>query len=399
MKFDKIINLNLFILIFSASIIIFLSHTIFTKTAIFADARFYYATTRSLVKDFNIKFTNEFLNLNVIPTPTHDGYVWNKYPPGVSLLWLPLFSMADGLSLLLNSIGIGVDIGGYGIIYQTSVAMTSIFLGVFGLYLIHLMLKDYYSEKTSFLAVFTLFATTNLLFYIAVEPINSHAASFFVSSFFIYYFLKRKTGKNFFLVLGILGGIAGLVRTQDSLILIIPLIKIFSDRKRGLKSYQNFIQLITGASISFVPQIIFWKKIYNTYWYSPYLEEGFDLLKPQIIHVLFNTQNGLFTITPFVAISLIGILFLEQKYNFLKAYTLAYFFLQLYLVSSWSSFFQGGSYSIRMIITTYPLLAIGLSQIISRLQNRLKSRSLLTATVIFFSLINSILIIRYLLLF
>ena len=45
--------------IFIASFFIFLAHTAFTKTAIFADGKFYYAITRSLVKDFDLKIGDE----------------------------------------------------------------------------------------------------------------------------------------------------------------------------------------------------------------------------------------------------------------------------------------------------------------------------------------------------
>jgi len=256
----------LFPAIFLASFLIFLAHTLYTNTAVFSDGRFYYATTRSIVFDFDLKFTNEFEVLGVTPTYTHSGFTWNKYPPGAPMLWVPLFYIFSGLAVILSTLGINLGAGGYGAIYETSVAITSIFLGTFGLYLIYRLIKDYFSETVSLLTVFTLFAATNLLFYIAVEPINSHAASFFAVSLFVFYFLKYYRQKNYYFVLGLLAGVTGLIRTQDLLILVLPLIKIIRERK----SFSNFLKLLLGALIAFLPQIVFWKIIFNSYFYSPY---------------------------------------------------------------------------------------------------------------------------------
>jgi len=389
---------HLFLGIFILSIAIFFAHTVFTKTAIFADGRFYYAITRSLVKDFDLKFANEYEVLDVEPTFTHNDYVWNKYPPGAPLLWAPLFFVADGALMTLKTLGLSVETTGFGVTYEISVAATSIFLGTFGLYLVYQLLKHYFSNSVAKLATLALFGGTNLLFYIAVEPINSHAASFFVSSLFVYYFLRFQKEKHYYLVLGLIGGVAGLVRTQDLLILVVPVIRIIYVYKRNIsKLISNLKPLTAGFAFGFLPQIFFWKKIFNTFWYSPYFEEGFSLLKPQISHVLFNSRSGLFTLTPIVAVSFLGLFLFLRKNKLLGYYALLYFLIQLYVVSSWSGFFQGGSFSIRMMVSTYPLLSFGLASVIDSLRKKI-GLDLTFSIIILMSVLNSFLIIRYLLL-
>jgi 4-amino-4-deoxy-L-arabinose transferase-like glycosyltransferase len=285
--------------------------------------------------------------------------------------------------------------------YQLSVALTNIFLGVFGLYLIYRLLTKYFSEKVSLLTAIFLFGATNLLFYISVEPINSHAASFFISSLFVFYFLKKeaKKEKDYYLALGLLGGIAGLIRTQDLLILILPLIQILYNSKKDFKAQlTGYLQLVIGAFIGFLPQILLWKYFFNTFWFSPYLNTGFNLLKPQVFHVLFNTQNGLFTLTPIIAVSFIGLFLIKKRLNTICFYSLIYFLIQLYLISSWKAYFQGGSYSIRMLITTYPLLSFGLAGFISRIIKRYSEKFVLTLLLLS-ALVNSAFIINYLIKF
>ena len=382
-----------FFIIFSLSV--FLAHTTVTKTAIFADSRFYFAFTHSLVKDRDLDLKNEYTDLG-IGTVFSKAFVSNSYPPGVSLFWIPLYQNADALTRI-----IGANNQGYGFIYQLSVALTNIFLGVFGLYLIYRLLTKYFSEKVSLLTVIFLYGATNLLFYISVEPINSHAVSFFISSLFVFYFLKEETKKekDYYLALGFLGGIAGLVRTQDLLILVLPLVQILLNYKKGFKvQFTGYLQLAMGAFTGFLPQILLWKYFFNTFWFSPYLYTGFNLLKPQVPHVLFNTQNGLFSLTPIIAFSFIGLFLIKKRLNSIYYYSLFYFLIQLYLISSWNAYYQGGSYSIRMIITTYPLLSFGLAGLIDMITKRYSE--MLILILLFLSvLINSALIVNYLIKF
>ena len=387
MKFSRY-GKFLFPAIFVLSFLIFLAHTSYTKTALFADGRYYYVTTRSLVKDYDIDFVNDYKSLGMVEEE-YEGPAENIYPPGVSLFWIPLFWTANNLA----------GGAGFNLLYQSAVALTNIFLGTFGLYLVYVLLKEYFSEKIALLTAFTLFAATNLLFYIAVEPINSHAVSFFVSTIFIFYFLKYKEQKGYYFILGIMGGIAGLVRTQDMLILILPFIQVIKDNYQNiLKLTTKYLMLIAGFVIGFLPQMVFWKIIFGSFWYSPYFDYSFSFLNPKIFFVLFNTQNGLFLLTPAIFLALLGLFIFRNRNSQVIFYAFAYFLAQLYLVSSWQFYSQGGSYAIRMLITTYPLLAFGLAEIIDAGQQKFgRFKTLLVLLCL--SFINSTFILRYLLSF
>src|SRR3972149_11714323 len=395
------------------SILVFSLHSQVTKTSVFADVRFYYSYTRSLVFDHDLLLGNEFYQLGVLNQLPQKTFVPNPYPPGASIFWLPLFYLTTGFLYLLKLFIPGFNFSGYEVIFEYSVALTGIFLGIFGLYLIFKSLSKYFSEKVSIMATAVLFFATNVFFYIAVEPINSHAASFFISSLFNYYFFIRypihhsklvsvsKEFRSYYFTLGLLGGVAGLIRTQDALLVTLPLICIFLRFRKSLTYLTtSLIPLATGAFIAFLPQLLLWKYFYNTFWYSPYFETGFNFLRPQIVNVLFNTQNGLFTVTPIVAVALIGLInysyqsFKKMKFRIWNLFSIPnfgfgiylvgfiYFILQLYLISVWNNT-QGGSYSIRMIITTYPLLSFGLARILENAFKKIGDQKTLTFIVLF----------------
>lgn len=392
-----------FIAIFVLCLLTFLAHTAFTKTSIFADAKYYYSITHSIVRDFDLNFDNQYQFFRVKMATNKDGLPLNFYPPGVALLWIPAFLLAEGLARTLNLFSfLHLDSSGFGLIHQTSVAATNIFLGVSGLYLMQKILKRYFSDRISQTTILSLFFATNLLFYLAVEPINSHAASFFFSAVVVYLLLKNseKTSLRISFLIGLASGFAGVVRTQDVLLLPVCLIALFVyNHKSGKALLPNLISLFLGFITGFLPQVIFWRIFYDTLWRSPYLDYGFTYLtNPQILHVLLNRLNGIFTITSILFISFLGVLLFTKKDKVLAYLSLSYFLIQLYLISSWRHFDQGGSYAIRMMITTYPFLSFGLAQVLDRVTRKLGPIKVL-GLVLFWTLANVFLIIHYLLSF
>jgi len=417
-RLEKIIFSSVFIV----SLLVFLAHLSYTKTALYADTRFYFAYTRSIVKDFDLNLTNDFTLMGITPTPNSFGWTVNTYPPGAPLLWIPGYFLADQVTIFRQIIFKFPSSTGLEPIYQVFSGAISILLGTSGLFFVYQSLKKYFSGRISLLTTIAIFSTTNLFFYMAIEPLTSHSASFFAVSVFICYFLKDKKPKFYYLRLGFLGGLAGLIRPQNLAILIIPAIDLAITYKNKFKALTtSYLLLTAGILMTFSPQIILWKLFFNVYFTGPSWGYGFNFAKPHILHVLFNTQNGLFTLTPVVFISLVGLLlgafelriwnlfrFSDLGFRIFKRseaslariifYALFYFSIQLFIISSWAEYTQGGSYSIRMLVNTYPLLAFGGASVMEVLYKRMKFAK--TAFLIgCLTLLNMTLIIRYLLLY
>ncbi|MDD1444350.1 hypothetical protein MEO93_29230, partial [Dolichospermum sp. ST_sed3] len=222
---------------------------------------------------------------------------------------------------------------------------------------------------------------SNLLFYGSVDTVNSHAVSFFAVCVFLS--LLRSSKRNW-VTIGASLGLIALIRTQDLIYVFLLRPGLAASQGRALRKFAF------GFLIIFLPQLFAWFMTTGNV-ISPYLtgNEGFNFLHPHILEVLFSLQNGLFLWTPIV---LLGIFGLKDKLM------LAVFFLQLYLVSSWSSWNQGASYSGRMFVSLLPLIAIGLSHLFSTLRRiKLQGLSLYLAVIFPLTLINTIMIISFLL--
>ena len=185
---------------------------------------------------------------------------------------------------------------------------------------------------------------------------------------------------------GIVLGALSATRLQDILyiLLVLPYLKTM-----------NKLYFFTGLSIAFAPQIIVWYMLYGSL-INPYLRgsEGFNVFSPHILGVLFGKENGLFLWTPVVFLGLIG-LFLKRKTYFLP---LCIVLLQIFLVSTWSTWGQGASYSGRMFVSILPLIYLGLVEMVERFSKIIASSTIMLVMALSLGAINTILIISFLLL-
>jgi hypothetical protein len=76
--------------------------------------------------------------------------------------------------------------------------------------------------------------------------------------------------------------------------------------------------------------------------------------------VLFSFRKGWLLYTPIMAFALVGFVFLRKRRPELFPAILIWSLLAFWIISSWSEWWYGASYSVRPMITTYVLLSIPL---------------------------------------
>lgn len=345
-------------------IVLNIAHALFLGKTVYGDGIFYYSWVRSLTVDRNLDFVNEFVHFRVVTPPTLDGTASNKYPFGAPLLWLPTFFAA-------HSIFRG---DGYGLPYQLVTSLTSVLYTVIGLILLNRWLNIFSSRKVSRLCTIAIATTSNLLFYGSIDTVNSHAAAFFAAVFFVN--VAWSSHKYRWRLTGAALGLLYLIRPQDLLygLLLIPII-----------SLPNLLPFLAGLSIP-VGLNLTVTYFLNHSWINPYLQYGetFNFGSPHIQEVLSSVKNGLLLWTPVWIPGLLGLATDENQWRRLGVWMLITFAAQLYLISSWSTWGQGASYSGRMFVGLLPVCAWGLSQIIKKQSNLFYP----TVGIILFSLIN-----------
>lgn len=326
------------LLILSVYFLIFSLHAVLVGKTVYGDGKYYYAWLHSIATDHDIHFANEYHALGISWQLSPRDVPANKYSIGPALFWLPayvhiLFALPQTNWLSFST--------------QYVVGISSVFAAIAGLILLTRILP-----KTQGAASLTLLGTagaTNLLFYGAVDPVNSHAITFlYVASLLV--LLASDTRHSF--AIGIVLGLLASVRLQD----IVFILLILPHWKR-----LNIPVLIAGIGIACCAQFAAWYGVYGSLT-NPYIlgGEGFNLLNANIVGVLFSPKNGLLLWTPIILLGIYGLIVNWKRY---WSY-LAVFGIELVIVASWSSWSQGASYSGRMFVSSLPLIAVGMGEIL-----------------------------------
>ncbi|NCC25889.1 MAG: hypothetical protein EOM25_11970, partial [Deltaproteobacteria bacterium] len=288
-----------------------------TKAIIRSDALGYYAYVRSLAIDGDLHFENEFQDYNAhgddvpsIRSLTPTNHVANKYFIGPALLWTPFFVAAHGTVLAMQVFGLEISADGYTWPYHLFMALGSVLYGLLGLVCMERMLRLFFDQASGFWAVSMVVLSTNVIYYLAVEPTMAHAMSLGMVSAFACLWLKgleRRSLANL-MFLGLVGGVMVLIRPQNVVFMILPLAELlgFVGQSRNFQR-RLFESIFFGLFflLPLLPQLVVWKILYGKFLVFSYQGEGFDFFHPKLWASLFSDRHGLISWTPSVALGLL----------------------------------------------------------------------------------------------
>lgn len=399
---------------------VFLAHYWVVGQAIYGDGIYYYAFTRSLVKDGDIHFVNEYAhhyspvnNNTVLPEPpsvvenlTPNGYAQNKYGIGAPLFWIIPFTFADVLVNIWNIISLPINGIGFSDVYQILVGLFNVAAVIVGGILLYLFLKKHFNALPAFLAVAVMLFGSNLFYYGSVDVINSHPFSFLTSTVFLLFWwstLFKRTANQWF-ALGIIFGILLLIRTQDIVFGILVIAEgIVLLRKQGVGVlaglFGRYLMFGFGTLLAFVPQLLTWQTIYGDIFTSPYIRggEGFNFMEPKLLDLFIYPKISILIWTPVFVVSIVGLFLVLKKHQLLAIFSLLLVFTEIYFIASWSGWTQGESFGVRMLISALPFMAVGLAYVLELLLQHFTKRAVYAMCLIIIA-INFALIFYFLLL-
>ncbi len=418
--FSKVPDYKFFLCLFLFACIIYSAGIIRVKSILWGDSLYYYAYTHSFVIDRDIDFTNEaFHPLVGFPNPAEmsarTGRITNKFSPGTAIAWIPGMVAGQIVSYSTNLI-FGTEVvstDGYGVITQYLVGVSSIVFSVLGAWFVYKTILLFFPKNISRYTLVLLFLTSTIFYYTAVDPLNSHSISFFLSSYLWFKFanlLNKKITWQKVIPLGLIAGALVLVRNQDIVVTLPIVLYLVFSRKEAVINKLNWFTLFVGSA--FVVASI---QLYTTLELfgvlaSPYLLRGESLswFSPDFLRVLFSFENGIFIFSPSLFVSLAFlVLFISRKEmrksfclegicvnrkigaNNLFVFSIAAvsaFILQLYVIASWAPEIVGGPYGSRMFTSILPHLALGLGIFITWLRQKFTHKYILVYSLILIAL-------------
>lgn len=383
------------------------------KIIIDGDGVGYYSYIRSVIMDYDLDFTNEFLFLkswkSELPYPwdqTATNYVPNPYSIGPAILWSPFFLAALICAKFLNIIGYQIATDGYSPIFILFVAAGTKIYAFAGLIFLYRALKLFFNNIISLLSILFIWLATPLSYYSHFSLFMSHGHSFFAISLLMYYVLKESNNnsKRKWVISGLLVGLVSLCRWQDSVFFLLPILLTFLQYKKVstiISNLKTFILNLLLYTISFFAvislQLIIFLIIYG-YWFG--IPQGNRFLLPYpafTIEILFSPLHGLIHWHPIILFSIIGIIYKVIKNEKKYICFLAIFIINWLFNATITQWWAGHSFGMRRLINCLPIFAFGLSAFIEYLSKRKFSMYIFIFLFILLTTINLLMIKAYIL--
>jgi hypothetical protein len=120
------------------------------------------------------------------------------------------------------------------------------------------------------------------------------------------------------------------------------------------------------------------------YSYGGNAGEGFEFLAPPTLKFLFSFRKGWLIYTPIIIFAIAGFYFLVKKNRYVFFALFIYFIVNLYLVSSWSTWWGGETFSQKNVIQSYAILALPMGYFLSALKDSKKLIRISTGVIFSF---------------
>jgi hypothetical protein len=355
----------------------------FLGPRVVGDGMMYYVYVRSLWKDFDLDFANEYQHYGLLRsdrsdliTPTKTGLRRSIFSIGPAVLWSPFFLAGEGVARVEHLAGRDVDLSGYGPIHWNAVALGSLLYGFGAVWLIHSFLLRRFGEAVAILTALLVWLATFLHWYMVHQPTYAHAPSAFLAALTLWLWDReriRPSGWGSF-VWGLCIGLAMCVRWQNGVFLFLPAVTFIAEWRRDHATLPRLVRstatLSLGVILGAVPQMVAWKVLYDE-WILRYPPHGAGFVRldhPFLLETLFSSRHGLLSWTPVLWLGYLGFVLALRRRLPGTLSLLVPLLAMTYVNACAGDWWAGASFSNRRFDSCLPLLAFGLAAALARMR-------------------------------
>lgn len=348
----------LYLLLFVFGAAIFLVHYAVAGQAVYGDGIGYFAHLHSWFIDHDFNYTNEYKHIYnaqnnnasrplvsqsiQIVSTTPSGRAENYFSPGPAILLSPFYVLAN----LLHTGS------GYGDWYQILTGVGAVAYTIAGLFILNKLVNNNW-------VVVCIFLATELIYYGSFDVINSHFASFFLTTVFFYVLFTKTLSVKTNLLLGIVAGLLFSTRLQDG---VVVLVWLLWPQNHKFKFIWIFA---TGFLMACLPMFYQWLQIFPDLWHFRYLVNfQSDMRHHQAINPigsLFNSSTGLFPKAPILLLALITCLLRWQVFLTPRFKMVGLFWLMQMVIIAVQGGWTASAYGGRMYISSLIFFAFALN--------------------------------------
>jgi dolichyl-phosphate-mannose-protein mannosyltransferase len=388
------------------AVVFVLSIPLLTPRVAASDEIEYFSYLHSIFFDHDLNFRNEyehFCNLDLqnciqsrflqtfLDDRTPTGLQINFGPIGSALLWSPFYLLAHPVALVLQRFVPGMAADGYSAPYIYAVTVASLLYGWLGLALAYRLAREFVDEKIALGATLAVLLATNAVFYLYVQPAMSHADSLFASALFVFVWYRTRESRRHgawraWALLGACGALMTMVREQEGLFILIPLVESAvlayrALRERNVVSHLRtpvigFAVMSLAWFVLFIPQFLVYMVLNGNFLPAKDVTQKFIWNGAHVGDILFSNLNGLFSWTPLTLVAVLGLLLLWRRDRILALCFIVAFAAEVYLLGSFSTWFGGAAFGMRRFVNCTVMFVIGLAVLVDALKTRVPLRVL-----------------------
>jgi len=339
------------------------------------DGHMMYLMARSTAIDLDWVFDNDLARF---------GDPWNEprtatgrksivQPVGPALVWTPLIWISDAGAAVVNLFGADIPLHGYTLFTQRFVFLSSALFGcaacLLGAWLARRLALGRWA--TSYATVAVLLGTS-LTYYATYMPSYAHAMDAAICAAIIAWWAKT-LGRNDvrrWMVLGVLLGVAALIRVQDFALGVVVVVELAFTRDK-----QSLIKIVTGGAIAlavavivFIPQLVEWHVVFGKTFAVPQGAHYTRFGSPMILELLWAPRNGWLVTTPIAYAGLVGLFFIPREHRVVAAGLIAVVVVQIYLNSTIADWWGSASFGQRRLCSVTLPLVVGNAALLTRLR-------------------------------
>lgn len=302
-----------------------------------------------------------------------------KYSCGLAILYSPFFFAGH---MWANNSGHPAD--GFSEPYRNAVFYGSLLVSIIGLFFLRKVALKLFSDRITTLLLLLLYFGTNYSHNLVFAGAMPHNYLFTLYVLLIWMVMKYHQSYEikYAALTGLLLGIIILIRPTEIVAVILPLFWL-TPQSGTLKDkiiflFKNKMPHLALAAflvlLVWLPQFFYWNSVTGKFLYYSYDNpgEGFEFLRPYVMQVLFSFRKGWLVYTPMMIFGIMGLFFLYRMNRRLFPAVFVFFILNLYLVSSWSNWWYGGSFGQRALVQSYAVMSIPFGYAIKGILERSK---------------------------
>jgi hypothetical protein len=375
---------------------------------VFGDATHHFVQLRSLVFDHDLRFRDEYVRLYhlrggergvewVFTDLTPTGHVRNYMPIGPALLWAPLYLIVAAAETARAWLGLGPPPDGFGRAFQLVPGVTGVLAATAAAAMAFRLAARVTDRASAAAATIGLWLGSHALYYSLVSPSYSHAASMFTGALFFGTWLatRDRPGVARAALWGAVAGASALMRWQDAVFVVVPLLEIVRWRTDWRTKLTAAAAMTAAWLAVFSPQMIVWDVLYGQPLALPQGPSFMRWTTPHLIAVLVSDNHGLFSWAPIVVLSVLGLVTFARRLPAAALPIAAVLLVSWYVNGAVADWWAGEAFGARRFLSLFPLFVVGLAVWLQPRQPGAAIRPWRLAVVGGLVVMNGLLLVQY----